>query len=119
IEKRNTKFILEGSDLLSHGRLRHTQFFCRTTKVQMSGNRPKDFKPEVLHRSLSSKSQQKGGVEVFFYSETQSVQNSTSSWARLYDHSMCQSRVNNPTAIRSLGMNPENCCKAQQERPSR
>jgi len=45
---------LAGLDLLRHGRLRQQQFFGSTTKVQVSGNRPKDFKSEVLHRSLSS-----------------------------------------------------------------
>jgi len=44
---------LAGLDLLRHGRLRQ-QFFGSTTKVPVSGNRPKDFKSEVLHRSLSS-----------------------------------------------------------------
>jgi len=44
--------------LLRHGRLCQQQFFGSTTKVQVSGNRPKDFKPEVLHLSLSSRSQQ-------------------------------------------------------------
>src|SRR6266446_3214036 len=40
---------LAGLDLLRHGRLRQQQFFGSTTKVQVSGNRPKDFKSEVLH----------------------------------------------------------------------
>src|SRR6266481_3292899 len=79
IEQRHTKFILEDFDLLRHGRLRQQQFLRSTTKVQVSGNRPKDFKPEVLHRSLSTKSQQKRRSRVFSYSETQRVQNSTSS----------------------------------------
>src|ERR1700747_543050 len=54
IEQRHSKFILKGFDLLRHGRLRQQQFLRSATKVQVSGNRTKDFEPEVLHRSLLS-----------------------------------------------------------------
>src|ERR1700747_2507503 len=54
IEQRHSKFILKGFDLLRHRRLRQQQFLRSATKVQVSGNRTKDFEPEVLHRSLLS-----------------------------------------------------------------
>src|SRR6266404_4562772 len=81
IEQRHTKFILEDFDLLPHRRLRQQQFLRSTTKVQVSGNRPKDFKPEVLHCSLSLTKLAERCSRVFLPPRSTGSHNSTTSCA--------------------------------------